>query len=201
MNWRAFPLLLVALTLGFGGAAAAQEAEAPDESGLDLSLRSGYALLSGSPNPALTGMIPVRLEGRYLFDSHRALGLFFQYGHGLTHPMGDCLVYGGCTASNYLFGIDLSYRNRPIGRVTPWQAIALGYEILHLDARSYRGWQYAELQIGADVGLGHGLALGPFASASICDYGTVSNGAGDYALQGPGLHYWIQFGLRFTVGS
>jgi hypothetical protein len=200
VNWRAFPVLLVAFTLGLGGAAAAQEAEAPDESGLDLSLRSGYALLTGLPNSLVYGMIPVRLEGRYLFDSHRALGLFFQYGHGLTHPQGDCVASGGCSAADYLFGVDLSYRNRPIGRMTPWEAIAVGYEILHLDSKSLRGWQYAEFQLGVDFALGRAVLLGPFASASVAGFGTVSTGAGDYDLPASLLQYCVQLGLRFTFG-
>jgi len=187
--------------LAAGHPALAQEADAPEESGLDLSLRSGYAFISGIPNSLLYGMIPVRLEGRYLFDSHRALGLFLQYGHGLTHQDAGCLVADSCAAADYLFGIDLSYRNSPIGRVTPWQALAIGYEVLHVGTTSYRGWQYAELQVGGDVALGQSLLLGPFGSAAIADFGTVSTtGGSDYDLSGPGLHYWLQVGLRVTLG-
>jgi hypothetical protein len=177
--------------------AAADESEPIDPDGLDLGIRLGFALPMGSISgvssdlsTTFNGLVPLTLEGGRRFNRLYTVGPFFQYGRALVKG-------GGGSTSDYLFGLQALYRIDAPGPMSPWVGFGGGYEILGAGGGlSVRGFEFATLQAGGEFQPSLGFYMGPFASFSFGEFTTVSSGSSDQDVANPGIHGWLELGLR-----
>jgi hypothetical protein len=189
----------------------------PDR-GLQIGLRSGYALPFGKPYDAdvtirsdLNGIVPIWIDAGYRFNPSIYVGAYGMYGFGLvnktdTNHCGDDV---SCSAYDIRVGVDAQYHVLPKGSVDPWVGLGFGYEWFRYKASGrgvdfsqlLRGFDLLDLQIGADFELDQSVKLGPFIGYSIGQFGngkktrtgtpTQSGGINNMAL-----HEWLTFGVR-----
>lgn len=187
--------------------------------GIEVGLRTGYAIPLGSMQDSLAlhdtvdGAIPIWIDAGYRFHPKAMIGAFFQYGIGLVNTGGTalgmkiCGAYDNCSASDIMFGVQLHYHLMPDATFDPWGGVGFGYEILDLDdpgtanstgtgETSYRGFQFANLQIGADYKVTPSLGVGPFVMFSLGEYSGCSYTVlGNCTLQSA-MHEWLTLGVR-----
>lgn len=185
--------------------------------GLEVGLRTGYAIPGGDAREAaalgdtLSGTIPIWIDAGYRFHPNAMIGAFFQYGIGLVNtsgtgqafPLADGKTCGSatnCSASDMTFGVQFHYHLLPDQTIDPWGGVGFGYEILVLDdpgtanatgvgGESYGGFQFVNLQIGADYKLTLKLGIGPFAMFSLGEYSWCSySPVGNCTIQGRPMH-------------
>ena len=179
----------------------------PTPTGLEVGLRTGFALPLGSVQQSLplrdtvNGTIPIWIDAGYRFHPNAMIGAFFQYGIGLMNSDGTALgmkICGSsdnCSVSDIVFGLQFQYHLMPDATFDPWGGVGFGYEILGLDdpgtanntgagGASYSGFQFANLQIGGDYKVMPNLGLGPFMMFSLGEYSGCSYTAlGNCAIQ------------------
>jgi hypothetical protein len=195
-RWIIASLALAAAMALSRPASADDAAEPVDPDGLDLGFRLGFAFPIGSINEvssdlssSFNGLVPITLEGGRRFDRLYTVGPFLQYGRAL--------VKGGGTTSDYIFGLQGIYRIDVSGSVTPWIGLGAGYEILGIGSGfSLRGFEFATVQAGGQFHPSPGFGFGPFASFSFGEFTTASDGSNDQDLPNPGVHGWLELGLR-----
>ncbi len=144
--------------------------------------------ISNDFGSAFSGLIPLTLEAERRFNRLYAVGPFFQYGRAL--------VRGGGTTSEYLFGLQAIICFDALGSVTPWIGLGAGYEILDVGGFSLRGFEFATLQGGGEFHPSPGFGVGPFVGFSFGEFTTASDGSNDQDVPNPGVHGWLELGLR-----
>jgi hypothetical protein len=200
-------------------------ARAADEpTGVELGLRTGYAVPFGStisvtqrfaPRPfrdVIEGAVPIWAGVGYRFRPNLYAGAYFQYGAGVIN--GDAtrcsLPAVICSVSDVVFGVEAHYHFRPDGPIDPWVGIGAAYETLNFLASEQRtgsstitrasGFQYLNLQIGADYKAMTRLGLGPFVQFGLGQFTSCTmNGTGSpltCTVQQAPIHEWLTFGLR-----
>jgi hypothetical protein len=123
--------ILTAAGVALAGAVTAGGARASGPSGVEIGLRTGYALplgdVGGSPSRALgdvvTGMVPIWIDAGYRMSPNMYLGANFQYGVGFINSskLGGCSVSGvSCTSSDVMLGLDFHYHLMPGQTIDPW---------------------------------------------------------------------------------
>lgn len=224
------PHLSVTLLVVSLAASAALGAE-PIGPGLELGVRTGYAFAAGHrgapPNGTddnlgdwVGGQWPVWLDVGYRLTGDLYLGGFFQYGLGTVNDdqQNGCRNANvNCSASDMRLGVMGRYHLPPLGRSSPWVGLGVGYEwgtftvhqtlfgTSNTDA-SWSGFEFANLQAGADFRVSPRLALAPFVSLSLGEYRTTSTttttGATsttvDQDVAKTSLHEWILIGVRLA---
>jgi hypothetical protein len=181
-------------------ASATAHAEGAPPTGLELGLRTGYALPFGdvygaaNGNPALslsdqtTGVLPIWIDAGYRFSPNIYLGAFFQYGVAFINSSkafnGGCSGSGtSCSGSDVLVGVDLHYHLLPDKTLDPWGGVGAGYEIGSesqsangtSSGATYNGFQFLNLQAGVDwKGITPSLGIGPFLMFSLGQYSNCS---------------------------
>jgi len=213
--WAAFTASLTA-----AGAAHA------DETGVEIGVRSGYAIPLGNAaadtdlDEFYSGVIPLWFDLGYRLTPNVMIGGYFQYGFGLVPDQfeGACdLDAVDCSFSNVRLGAQVHYHFRPWESVDPWLGGGIGYEWAHWSVSgtlplvgnvgadaTIHGFEFLNLQAGVDFlpSDDANFALGPFLSLSLAQYssGTVQAGEGESSadIDDKSLHEWLTLGVRGT---
>ncbi|MFL5306792.1 MAG: outer membrane beta-barrel protein [Polyangia bacterium] len=216
------PLVLTAtmlLTLAATRQAAAQ-AGPPDQPGVDVAVRVGYAVPFGdvdgdngdSLSSTFSGAVPFVFEAGYRFDRHFTLGPYFQYALAQVKDGAAALCGNGvdCSGSIIRLGLEALYHLDLGSAFVPWFGLGVGYEWMTFDASSggrtasasAHGWEFATLQLGGDIYVAPQFAVGPFVSFSIARYDrgslTTGNTTTTSDITNTAVHEWLQFGARFS---
>ncbi len=191
---------------------------------VSLGLRVGYAIPGGdlSKNDPLkdnlSSQVPLQLDLMYRATPQAALGGYLSYGfaqvsstlkNSIGAPPG-----ASYSASTFRLGLQGTY-SFPQESFVPWVGLGSGLETANFEVKSggvkitgtARGWEYLNLQAGADYKVSKTFGLGLFASFAIGTFhyqGTEISGTGTVAdgSSGGGLgsdaasHNWFTFGLR-----
>jgi hypothetical protein len=227
-RWIAPPLLAAALLTSSATATAATAADltAP---GFEVGARLGYGFSAGSTGAApnvpdndvssyVSGQWPIWLDAGYRFGGPLYLGGFFQYGFGTVNnaDQNGCRNANvDCSASDMRLGIMGRYRLPAIMLAQPWLGLGVGYEWGSFSVRqsvvgntntdaSWSGFEFANLQGGADFRIAQKVALGPFISFSLGQFQststTTTNGntstTTERDLTDKSLHEWFLVGAR-----
>lgn len=198
---------------------------------VELGLRTGYALpvgpALGTPNASsssaattalnadlsdtVSGRVPIWLNAGYRLNKNIYFGLFGSLGFGVL-PTNVCKNVD-CSADDLHFGVDGQWHFRPQTQLDPWVGIGVGYEMLFLHQQSaggsldvkLRGFQFVNLQAGADYKVSRKLGIGPFAMGSLGQYSDIDS---NLKLSGGSpqvtsssaftktFHGWVSFGIR-----
>jgi hypothetical protein len=147
------------------------------------------------------GAIPLEVAGRYHFTPSLCVP-------SLT----------GCdTTSGYDMrtGVEAVFEFLPGQRMNPWLSLGTGWEWTHFSLSyattppaawkmTYNGWEYFNVQVGADVALSRTIGLGPyvgfFGGSYTSGTSTTNSGSETGRVQNRAFHGWWQFGIRCTVG-
>jgi hypothetical protein len=97
----------------------------------------------------------------------------------------------------------------PEGTVDPWLGIGVGYEIGNINisqggtsfGQSFNGFQFVNVQAGADYKALPNLGLGPFVMFSLgeyanCSFSGAASAEGNCSIPQKAVHEWFTFGLR-----
>ncbi len=220
---RAAATLIVALSIGLSAPATAlaQEPAPNDRPGVDLSVRTGFAIPFGkadgdaanSLSDELTGGIPIALEGAVRITPLISAGLLFQYVPLLFKDTAEDNCGNGvsCSGAAYHLGAEFLL-HFPQQGFAPWVGLGAGYEWLSLSASQAgvsatagaNGFEFLMLQAGFDVRLAPQFSLGGFAMLSFSQYGSesVTYAGSDVSsdVTNTSVHEWLVFGVRGTVG-
>ncbi len=195
-----------------------------------LGLRAGYGIPGGdlqqdSPlSDRLASQFPLQVDATYRLSPSVSVGVYVSYGFaqiaGATKDQVAFLLGPGTTysASTLRAGLQATYAH-PFGAIVPWAGISTGFESASFDIKSSdgarkvtgaaRGWEYFNLQGGADYKFTPAFGAGLFVSWGLGAYhyldtviqtGTVA----DLASGGGGLgdqsaaHNWFTLGVRGT---
>jgi hypothetical protein len=194
-------------------------------SGIELGLRSGYAIPFGAATGGATdgsndmskvvsGMVPIWVDAGYRLPS-LYVGAFFQYGIGIVASgsqsvTGPCGQNGlSCSISDLMLGIDAHYHFAPEGVIDPYLGVGVGYEIFNFDdsaagksaSVSINGVQFVNFQGGVDYKAMPNLGIGPFVMFSVdqfsgCSYGGVAASQGNCSIPQQAIHEWLTLGVR-----
>jgi hypothetical protein len=185
--------------------------------GPEFGLRFGYAVPFGdvlgggntAPDVGLRDVvsagIPLTLELGYRFAPDFYGGVSVGYGYLFTT---GCDPSANCTGHDVRLGLDLRFHLAPTRTLDPWIGVGVGYEWLTLSASSggqdqdltVRGFEFLNLQLGADLFVSPVFRIGPFALFSFGRYtdATASSAllttAGELADKR--VHEWLVLGLR-----
>jgi len=192
---------------------------APDRTGIDLGVRAGYAVpfgdLDGNRGSLagwVSGALPVLIEAGYRFDQHLTVGPYFQFAFAQVKDNTNtgCGSNSDCSGWIVRAGVQGLYHLNLVSVIVPWFGLGIGYEWSSYsgtigDIRfsgNASGWEFVNLQIGGDIPLAQGMAVGPFIGFSIARYGAISGTLGNLSaspdVSNPALHEWLQFGARFV---
>jgi outer membrane protein W len=198
----------------------------PTASGIEVGLRTGYAIPLGSAvgggtngsgdlSKAISGDVPIWVDAGYRFPN-LYIGGFFQYGIGFV-PSSASSTSGAtcgqngvsCSTSDIMLGVDAHYHFLPGGPIDPYVGLGVGYEILGLKAsgggqsasESVTGFQFVNLQVGADYKAMPNLGIGPFVMMSFgqysgCSYSGAATAEGSCSIQQQAVHEWLTLGVR-----
>jgi opacity protein-like surface antigen len=203
----------------------------PPASGIEIGARTGYAFSAGNlgapPNGTdnsvgdyVAGQLPIWLDAGYRLNTDLYLGAFFQYGFGVVNDDRQDLCRNAnvnCSASDKRLGVMGRYHLPPVSRLLPWLGLGIGYEwgsfslnqsllgTSNTDS-SWSGFEFANLQVGADYRLSPLFAVAPFISLSIGQFRSIStttttgstSTTTDQDLAKTSLHEWIMLGLRVS---
>jgi len=212
---------LAAAVLSLAGTAAAQDRPQAVNPGFGVSLRLAYGVPAGMTTDAagddlsrvLSGSLPIQLDLGYRFTPHVSVAVFGQYGFGFTGSDLDsvCASTGvNCSGRVVRAGVEGFWHFMPGNHVDPWLGLGLGYEWMTVTAEqggvsadfSAHGWEFLNLQVGADWLVARSFGLGPFLQVSFSQYGTQEASQGGQSqsqdIQNTAVHEWVQIGLRGT---
>jgi outer membrane protein W len=189
-----------------------------------IGLRTGYAIAMGKVadgadndlSDGISGHIPIWLDLGYMVTPNVMLGLYGHYGFGLlASDISDYCDTGNldCSASVVRVGAQGQYHFSPMDQIDPWLGVGIGYEWMSLSMSGSgidrtggaHGFEFLNLQGGADFKLSPAFGLGPFASFSLGQYGTMTlSGSGadrTESIDQKAFHEWLTLGVRgaFTL--
>jgi len=210
-------VLLSALTLA--PAARAQVA---------IDLKAGYALPTGniasettvSTDPkgplknVVSGAVPLEIAGRYRFTPSFSAGIYFQYAPAFVAAF-SCISSFTCSASNVRVGAEAVYAFLPESTFNPWVSAGSGWEWLNetvdipatatVPAQTHKlglnGWEWFNVQVGADWNLSKMFAFGPYVGFFGGQYSSASVDGRSLTIASANrqFHGWWQIGLKGTV--
>ena len=203
-----------------GGTARADDAS---PSGIEVGLRSGYAIPLGSGasghdlSEAISGAIPIWFDAGYrLLNPNLFLGAYLEYGIGFlpsTASAAGCDQNGvSCSVSLLMYGVQAHFHLAPHQAVDPWLGVAFGFENLMAGASQGNvssgatdsGLDYVTFMVGGDYKPSPNVGVGPFVNLALGQYSNVSvSGPGNTQTQSgsipnPALHEWLMIGIRVT---
>jgi hypothetical protein len=184
---------------------------------VSLGLRLGYAKAQGNVGGQMNmdewvnGQFPVQLDALVRVTPRLAVGLYGSYGFGLAggDVKSTCESPGvSCSLTVIRTGIEGLYSFTP-GVAMPWLGVGVGYEwnTAHFENGSqsrdvtFSGFEWVNVQGGADFVVAPSFAVGPYLMASVARYerGTFGDsnagGFGGEASQ-KSIHAWMQLGVR-----
>jgi hypothetical protein len=204
--------------------------------GLQVGIRTGYGGGSGDVyrglgvRDASTGGIPIIVDLGYRALPELYAGIYGGFAPIFTknNPV-SCPGDLDCKTDQWRFGVQFDFHYIPSSRFDPYIGLGGGYEILHTNVSggiavptplgsfpgnvnatiTDRGWEFANLTFGFDARFSRAVALGPFISGSLSEYGVHSGTqvvtvAGNQVAATPvpnvnhGLHELYFAGLRGT---
>jgi hypothetical protein len=192
---------------------AAQADVIPDRSGFAIALRTGWGIPQGKLDAGLDlgdevgGMVPIWLDLGYRLTETLLLGVYAHYAFALPRI---CPESGTCNASDVRFGFQAQWHFGVRDTIDHWVGVGAGFEIYDEDiagaTRRLGGVEFANLQFGEDLSLGHRFGLGPFLSVSIGKFTSLQQGApGEPTVESrvpaTALHSWVVIGLRLSFGA
>ena len=176
-------------------------------------LRLGFATAAGSAvkgSPMSEGVrsaIPLQLDAGYRILPFLAAGAYVAWAPA---TVGSLCGGGTCSASMLRAGVQAEWRFPRMLGLDPWLGAGLGWESSQFKSRigidrlevTRSGWEYLNLQLGANLPVKEKLSVGPFLQLSVGRYGsqTVKSPLGDSsgAIADPANHSWLQIGVRGT---
>ncbi len=194
---------------------------AADRPGVSVGLRVGWAFPIGSvaTDDSLAsnfdGILPIWFDAGYRISPEVYLGGYFQWGVGFMSSDVCVAPLTACSGDDVRFGVTLQWHVKSALRAgawadvfDPWLGVGTGYEVATITLEkgvdkshvSYRGFEFASLQLGGDyLGLGS-MRIGGFASFSLGEYSrttvSVPTGPTSHPISDPALHAWLILGLR-----
>ena len=212
-------------TLLLGAIAMALALPTASQAQFSLGARIGYAPAMGAAekDPAtgesfkmkdgIKSQIPLQLDAAYKVTPEIAVGAYFSYGFGQVGSAvkAECDAFGqDCSASDMRLGLQAFYTFTKVSpQFTPWAGLGLGYEWGKIKATgggfadesaTFSGWEFLNLQFGADYKVSDQFGIGPYVMFSIAQYGSVeaeSGGASASAdVEKKAIHEWLGFGVR-----
>jgi len=194
------------------------------EPGFSVGLRTGFGFPLGdradvqgqkdSLGSNFSGLLPLWLDAGYRISKVFYVGAYFQYGF-LFVPDSACppgRQIDGCSGHDIRVGPSVHFHIVPDGGFDPWVGLGLGYEaatfsvhgVEQTASRTNAGFEFANVQLGADVHPIFGIDWGPFVSFSIDEYTTETQNlpVGDsktYKLPSPTIHYFLVLGMRVAL--
>ena len=210
-------------------AASTARAAEPSQSGIEIGARTGYAFAAGNrgapPNGTdsdlgdyVTGQIPLWLDIGYRLNRAFYLGGFFQYGFGIVNDDRQDVCRNAsvnCSASDVRLGVMGRYHFPTVSQFRPWVGLGFGYEwgtfslnqsligSSNTDS-TWSGFEFANLQFGADYHVTPQVAVAPFVSGSIGQFRHISTTTTtgmtttttDEDVANTSKHGWILIGVR-----
>jgi hypothetical protein len=185
---------------------------AGEPSGLELGVRTGYALplgrTTGNANDEFSdttsGVVPIWFDVGCRFNEHMLLGAYLQYGSAHSDTTQDCQT-GTCPATDILFGGQFHYHLFPDRLVDPWFGIGAGYEILNFTKEgggtvdyTLEGFDFFNIQAGADIKIMRNVGIGPFGGLTLGQFSNCSDSCSMPNIAPQALHEWLTFGIRFV---
>jgi opacity protein-like surface antigen len=219
-------VLAAALTLAAVSTARAAEQAA---SGVEIGARLGYAFSAGhlgappngTDNPLgdyVGAQVPLWLDAGYRLNYELYLGGYFSYGFGVVNDDRQDLCRNAnvdCSASDVRVGLMGMYHLPVLSQMSPWFGLGIGYEWGSFSLQQsaigssntdfgWSGFEFANLQAGADYKVAQKVAIAPFVSVSIGQFRntstttTTANNKNemDQDLAKTSLHEWILIGVR-----
>jgi outer membrane protein W len=166
-----------------------------------------YHVDAAQMNDSVTAMVPIWLDLGYFLTPNIMLGLYGHYAFVL--PKG-CADSASCSGNDIRIGLQGQYHLKPGGELNPWFGLGVGYEFWNgfvevegqESSLSFKGFEFVNLQGGADFKLTKLISAGPFLSISVGQYSSVSSenaaGSNDADVEPKGLHEWVVVGGRAT---
>jgi hypothetical protein len=205
------PAAPAAETAGADASASAGTAGGYADKKIRLGLRLGYALPMGNADEGdklgdtVSGQIPIWIDAGYMVTPNILVGLYGQYGFA---SIKNCPSGVSCSAHDLRIGIQGQFHIMPTGSADPWLGLGVGYESLGgsvsaggLSADfSATGFEFANLQGGADFKIADAFAVGPFLSFSLGQYSSQSANGTSSSIDKKAMHEWLTFGVKGTFG-
>lgn len=222
--------LIVLVSLLLAGRPAVSAAQ----SGVEIGVRTGYAFAAGRTG-ALSGgtdrdvsdwmyaQWPIWIDAGYRMNPTWYVGGYFQYGFGFVNDeqTGCSNSRWDCSASDTRVGLMARYQFAPQARFAPWVGYGFGYEwekrsvrlsqvgSTSTDRTTWSGFEFANIQIGADYAIASRFVIAPFISLSFGQFRRRSDSmtdgssslSNDDSLATRSIHEWILLGMRaaFTL--
>lgn len=171
---------------------------------LDTANGDGKAL-----NEAVPVQFPLWLDLGYRIVPNFYVGVYGQFGLPVIKDCTDCTGY------DVRFGLNAHYHVLPKEKIDPWIGLGvMGYEIMHLSQSlngndttlTASGFEFVNVQGGADFKLGKLLKVGPFLSFSVDQAQDVTYDNGNASLNAfdlPGIqkavHMWLLGGVKASI--
>lgn len=181
-------------------AAVALVAPSVSNAQFSVGLRLGFAPAMGDAakdvkmSDGAKSQVPVQVDALYQVIPNLKVGGYFSYGFGQS----GCPEGVDCSFNVMRFGIQGQYAFSPISGFAPWAGVGTGYEILSTDlgGESFNttGFEFLNVQGGADYKVAEKLSVGPYLQLSVGQY---SKADGE-SIPEKGVHQWLGFGVRGT---
>jgi len=181
-----------------------------------LGARVGYAWASGdafqgtSLADAISTQVPIQVDVGFKVMPGLTLGAYGSYGFGQKGSLIKSLCTGASSCSDptdIRFGVQALFA-LPLPILAPWVGIGTGYEQTHFKASgvpllggqglsaTFSGWEYFNLQAGADVLSIPTFGLGPYVQYSLGQYSSLSGVRDLIGTPGKTNHSWFTIGVR-----
>lgn len=167
---------------------------------VSLGLRLGFAPAMGDADKNVKmsdgpkSQIPVQIDALYAVIPNLKVGAYFSYGIGQS----GCQDGADCSFNVMRFGVQGQYDFAAVSGFKPWAGVGTGYEILSSDlgdgSFNTTGFEFLNVQGGADYKVAEKLAVGPYLQLSVGQY-SKSDGE---SIAEKGMHQWFGFGVRGT---
>ena len=181
----------------------------------NLGLRLGYAPAMGDVmkdtkmTDGVKSQIPIQLDAMYQLSPDLSVGAYLSYGFGQL-ASDACFDGASCSASDTRFSLQGLYSfNKDGTAFVPWLGAGFGYEWASYSVKGggeelefgFSGFEFLNLQAGANYKVNEKLSFGPYAQFSVGQYSSAEitiPGEGSFSgdIQEKGVHQWFGFGVR-----
>jgi outer membrane protein W len=193
----------------------------------NLAFRVGYAPAMGdaeeeSPlSDLVKSQVPIQVDAMYTVVPDLAVGAYFSYGFGQVDLDGACDIDGvDCSGRSVRLGLQAAYSFSEVSPTfIPWLGAGFGYEWATIKAEyggfegedKADGFEFLNLQAGADFRVNEKFSVGPYMQFSIAQYSSYESSGdvvdpftGEYlgrfsdsgSIENKGMHEWLGFGIR-----
>ncbi|HOC18644.1 MAG TPA: hypothetical protein PKK95_10260 [Vicinamibacterales bacterium] len=215
---------MIVVVTAFLGLAIVSSAQA-QEVRLNVGVRGSFGVPFGEARggtdlkDVTTRAIPVQVDVDYRIDEHWSAGVYAIYGPvAVADATRRQLAASGLRSigghRQQRVGVQLTRTFRPAARVSPWVGMAAGYDWTRYAWAKLATGEETEigvsgfettLQGGASFKLTPRLAIGPFAAFDLGRYGqdivwVQRAGNSSTGIPDKGLHQWVRFGVKMSVG-